>query len=248
MSTILTRLEQLEATVTYVTPPPPGQTSFRYVPGRLPVVVSAPHGAAHRRDGRDKSEDEYTAALARLVAERTGAHVLYAWARSDDDPNWNTDSPYKEALRRIAAEQDIRFVLDLHGMGDRHKFGVAVGTMCGASCGRNHEALIMTTLAEAGFTPATAPEASGFPVLRQDRYVLNHPRFTGGLTGHTVTRFAVEHLGIHAAQIELCAGLRIVSRRATHGMRRQYRGNPQGIIGTVAMLETLVARLAELSA
>lgn len=248
MNIVLTWLEQLEATITYITPPPPGEASFRYVAGRLPVVISAPHGAAHRREGRYKSEDEYTAALARLVAEHTGAHALYAWARSDDDPNWNAVSPYKEALRRIAAEHDIRFVLDLHGMGDRHKFGVAIGTMRGTSCDGHHEALIAVTLAEAGFTPATAQEASAFPALYRDRYVLNHHRFTGGLTGHTVTRFAAEHLGIHAAQIELCAGLRIVSRRATHRMPQDYRGNPQGITGTVAMLETLVARLAEMSA
>jgi N-formylglutamate amidohydrolase len=157
-SAVLDRLVALEADVTYREPPADGEPSFRHERGRLPVLLSAPHGAAHRRDGRYKEEDEFTAAFARLIAERTGAHVLYVFARLEDDPNWDRDSPYKTHLRRLVGEHGIHFVMDIHGMSNRHKFGIAVGTMCGASCPGRHEALIVAALSAAGFTEAKALE------------------------------------------------------------------------------------------
>jgi len=242
---LLERLAALEAGVTYRDPPPDGRPPFRHQPGRLPILLSAPHGAAHRRDGRYKAEDEYTAAFARLLAERTGAHALYACAQSDSDPNWDRDAPYKAALRQLVAAHDLRFILDLHGMSDRHRFGIAVGTMCGASCRGRHEALIVATLTAAGFAQAMAQEVREYPTLRWDRFVVNHGRFTGGLSSHTVTRFAAEELGVHAAQFELCASLRIVRRRAADKWPPAFRGDPAGIVQTMAAFETLIANLAE---
>ncbi len=242
---VLDRLVALEKGVTYRKPPDDGGFSFRYEPGRLPILLSAPHGAAHRRDGRYKEEDEYTAAIARLVAERSGAHALYAFAQSDSDPNWDRESPYKAALREVVASGSIRFVVDIHGMSNRHKFGVAVGTMCGASCRRRHEALVVESLAATGFLEVTASEAKEFPALQWDRFIINHGRFTGGMTSHTVTRYAAEELGVHAAQFELCASLRIVRRRGADKWPNDFRGDPAGIARAVSMFERLVAALAE---
>jgi hypothetical protein len=242
---ILIRLEQLEGEITYHAPPPPGIQPFRYVPGHVPILVSAPHGAAHHRDGRFKQEDEYSAAFARLVGERTGAHVLYAWAQSDGDPNWDRQSPYKNRLRHILIEHSIRFVLDIHGMSNRHQFGIAVGTMCGASCRQHHEALIAGALIASGFRPTTAQEARDFPALAWDCFVLNHRRFTGGMTSHTITRFAAEGLGIHAAQFELCADLRIVRRRNSGKRPGDFRGSPTGIVQAVSAFDQLVQTLTE---
>jgi len=241
---VLDRLVALEADVTYREPPGDGGPPFRYEPGTLPVLLSAPHGAAHRRDGRYKQEDEFTAALARLLAERSGAHALYAFARSESDPNHDRHSPYKTALAELVAAHHIRFVLDIHGMSNRHKFGIALGTMCGASCRRRHETLVVETLAATGFTETTAHEARDFPALRWDRFVVNHRRFTGGLTNHTVTRFAAEEIGVHAAQFELCGSLRIVRRRGTPAWPSDFRGDPAGIARVVATLERLTHALA----
>ena len=241
---ILDRLVALEADVTYRDPPGDGGLPFRHMPGTLPVLLSAPHGAAHRRDGRYKQEDEFTAALVRLVAERSGAHALYAFARSGSDPNHDPRSPYKTALAELVAAHDIRLVLDIHGMSNRHKFGVALGTMRGASCRPRHETLAVEALTAAGFTATTAAEARDFPALRWDRFVVNHRRFTGGLTSHTVTRFAAEEIGIHAMQFELCGSLRIVRRRGTPAWPDDFRGDPDGIARVVAVLERLARALA----
>ncbi|MEZ4518480.1 MAG: hypothetical protein R3C44_17230 [Chloroflexota bacterium] len=239
--TVIHLLDQLESDIRYNTPPDDGQEPFRYTPGTLPVLLSAPHGAAHWRKGRYKDEDEYTAAIVRLLGQRTGAHILYTWARSDSDPNWDRHSPYKETLRQIAGEQDIGFVLDLHGMSNRHKFGVAVGTMRGRSC-PEQMGLVIDTLQQQGFRPISAQEARAFSTLQWDRYVVDHKRFAGGLTNHTVTRFASEELRIASVQLELCSSLR-AARRLSRS--RSSAEGAAAIAHIIRTLELLVAALAE---
>lgn len=245
---IAAELDRLESEVRYSDPPDPGQPPYHYLPGRLPVLISAPHGASHRRQERYKDEDEYTAAFARLLAHRTGAHVLYAWARSDSDPNWDRHSPYKDQLRRVVETHPIGIVIDIHGMSNRHKFGIAVGTMCGRSCPEPVAGLITGTLQQHGYRPATPQEARDFTALQWDRYVVDHRRFTGGLTSHTVTRFASEELRIASVQFELCSSLRIVRRRSAGKQPPDFAGNPAVIAHTLATFERLVLGLAEMVA
>lgn len=239
---LLQRLVVLETAVTHKHPPTNGQSPFVHEPGQLPVLLSAPHGTAHRRNGRVKAEEGFTSALARLIAAETGAHALYTQFLSPDDPNYEPDAPYKTALRRIVRRHGIRFVLDIHGMSDRHGFGLALGTMNGRSCPR-HEPLIIQTLQAHGFRQSTKAEVRQFDRLRWDHFVLNHSRFTGGVINHTVTKFVVEALGVAAAQIELCSSLRVVQSVTTDG-RMVFVGDEAGVETAVNTIITLVHRLS----
>ncbi|MEJ2749664.1 MAG: hypothetical protein P8183_17425, partial [Anaerolineae bacterium] len=169
-------------------------------------------------------------------------HVLYTQFMTHHDPNYEPDTPYKTALRQIVRQHSIRFVLDIHGMSDRHKFGLALGTMNGRSCPQ-YEPLILQTLQTHGFHQSTKAEVRQFDRLRWDRFVLNHSRFTGGVINHTVTKFAVEELGVAAAQIELCSSLRVVQSVTTDG-RLVFVGDEQGVETAVHTLIALVHRLA----
>lgn len=239
MTDLLEQLEALEREIRYDHPPDDGRLPFVHLPGALPLLISAPHGAVHRRNGEYKAEDEYTAALARYVAAATGAHVLYAWALAEDDPNWEPRSPYKDALAAIVARYGLRFVLDLHGMSNRHRFGVAVGTIHGTSCPQA-QAPIAAALQSHGFVPTTAQLAREFTSLRWDHYVIDHGRFTGGVYNHTITRFVSQELGIEAAQFELCSSLRVVRRMSRAKEPPDFCGDPDGIRRAVALLSAVV--------
>lgn len=208
---IVHQLISLEAQIVYGKPAPQQSQTYAYQPGAHPILISAPHATAHRRDGRLKSEEAFTAAFARLLAQETGAHVLYTRYRSPDDPNWDRHSPYKSQLAQIIHQGQIHFVLDLHGMSNRHQFGIAIGTMNGRSCPRR-EGAIVRTLLQHQFKATTAGAARRFHAIQWDRFVLNHPLFTGGVANHTITRFVTESLHVSAVQIELCASLRKVDR------------------------------------
>jgi len=233
----------LETAVTPKQSPAKGQPAFIHEPGRWPILLSAPHGTAHRRNGRIKSEEGFTSALARLIAAETDSHVLYTHYLSHRDPNHDPEAPYKMALRQIVQRHDIRFVLDIHGMSDRHRFGLALGTMNGRSC-PHHEPLILQILQTRGFRQSTKTEVRQFERLRWDHFVLNHSRFTGGVINHTVTKFAVEELGVAAAQIELCSSLRAAQSVMIDG-QVVFTGDKQGVETAVQTLIILVHRLAD---
>ena len=202
------RIGQFEAVqVRHADDPPPGQAAFRYRPGTRPVLISAPHGAYHWRQDYWKRPDGYTAALAHVLAEDTGAHALYTVRRIRPDPNFEDDSEYKRTLARLLRQRHIRLVLDLHGASPEREFALALGTMDGQSC-PNYEAIIIQTFREQAFEPDHN--------YVMDRLAVNPPHFKGGALQHTVTRFVWEQCRVNAAQVELNAYLRVVRSDAVN--------------------------------
>lgn len=232
----LTRLVALEAEIAYKSAPAVGERYFRYVPGRLPILLSAPHGAAHVREGRLKDEEDYTSALARLVASLTGAHALYTRYLADPDPGYYCNTPYKRALRQIVSRHAIGFVIDLHGCAAYRDFGLALGTLHGKSC-PDQRPLILEILHRHGFRES-GPWLS---VVDVDR------TFTAnGRQGQeTITRFACQRLGIPAVQIEIHPHLRVVRRLSEASEREPYEGEPENVLRTVRLLIALVESLAK---
>ncbi|MCB8944826.1 MAG: N-formylglutamate amidohydrolase [Ardenticatenaceae bacterium] len=235
---MMAQLLALETAVSPIQPPPPNEPCFTHVPGSTPILLSAPHSASHWRNGRLKKEEGFTAAIVRYVAARTGAHAFYTHYQSARDPNWHKEAPYKQALKQILNQHPIHFVLDIHGMSNRHKIGLALGTINGRSCPPDHERHIVHTLVSSGFAPTTSAQARQLTELDWLRFVVNHPRFTGGVTSHTVTRFVSQDVGIPAAQLELCTLLRVVP-----AAYQDYEGLWGGVTTAVTTLITLVQTL-----
>jgi len=231
---LIDRLVELEADVHYQKLPSDDEPEFHYVPGQVPILLSAPHGAVHVRNERPKKEDEYTAGLARLVAQLTSAHVLYARRRSDTDPNSDPNAPYREHLREIVGAAGIRFVLDIHGASAQRDFGIALGTLSGESC-PVHQDTVVKVFEEHGFTA----NGSGL-----NRLALNPPGFAGGETQATITRYVSKDLRVPAAQVELNAYLRIPKRRADATLKEPFYGNIERIGRAIDALVAIVQALA----
>jgi len=231
---LLAHLVALETDVRYQEPPKEGEPRIGLLPGSLPILLSAPHAAVHTRRGELKEEEEFTAALACLVARRTGAHALYLRRRSPTDPNWDPDVPYKRRLSRIAARDELRFVFDIHGTAPDRPFGVALGTMEGRSCPEQRDGIVQR-LNACGFRRDAA-----FP----DRLDVDHTFTAQGLDDQeTVTAFVSQRLGVPAAQIELHPLLRVVERREDATLPRPFHGDPERIERTVGALVSLVEAL-----
>jgi hypothetical protein len=198
----LNRILELEADVRYRVAALPGEDCYTYSPGTVPVLLSAPHGAAHLRNGRMKEEDEFTTGFARLVAEISGAHVLYTRRKLEDDPNYDREVPYKHHLKEIVQKSSIGIVMDIHGASGSHPFGLALGTMSGRSC-PDHFTIILETLNRHGFS-----EHSLNPYKRLD--IDKVFKGGGGERQETITRYCFEHLSTPAVQFELTPPLRSV--------------------------------------
>ena len=240
---LLDTLYELEKVVNYRVAPPTGVKPFCIEGGFRPILLSAPHATQHTRANEPKMEEEFTAAFARYLSAKTGCHAIYTVYRQGEDPNWDTESSYKRAVADIVKRYGIRTVVDLHGMTNRHNIGVALGTMHGRSLDQRLTD-IRTPFLQNGFVETDVSELELLDNQDCFRLVVDHPKFTGGLKSNTVTRFAVEELGVQALQIELTSAIRIVHRGPHDGWPFEFRGLPEGIESATRSLLGLIDTLS----
>lgn len=114
------------------------KNGYYYEKGTIPVLISAPHTIVQpSRGGYDngygyKSADKLTGAMAKIIAEKTGAHVIYKTRYIEgEDENYVTSgtTAYRDKLSQIVKDNDIKFVVDLHGYDNKKKsHSVVLGT------------------------------------------------------------------------------------------------------------------------
>lgn len=235
----LFQLIELEDRIQYRTPAGPDESEFVYLPGRLPVLLSAPHGAAHQRQDRLKKEDEFTAALACWVAAQTGAQALYVHRQTSVDHSYHRDTLYKQFLAGLARQKKIHFVLDLHGASRRHPFGIALGTANGTSCTPGQRAVILAAFARHNFSP----QGERCNLLDIDQAFPGG----GGVRQETITAFSSRVLGVPAIQLEINAQMRIVTRPAHDAKSASSHSEPALILRLLDTLIDLTLSLADLS-
>lgn len=237
----LARLSVLEQSFRYRNSAPDREAWFTIMRGDVPVLISAPHACMHSREGVGKMEEEFTGALAFHLAEVCNCYAIVTRYKTSEDPNWQTNSLYKKAIKKLHAETELCFLIDLHGMTNKYHMGVAIGTINGKSCSA---ASVLPHFINAGFQLTAADCLTPNADTAWRRVVVDHSKFTGGVVNHTVNRFASAELGMSSVQIEISSQARVVKSAATDDWPCEYRGNPEAIIATVTALENLVASVA----
>lgn len=97
-----------------------------YLEGSVPVLVTSPHSTTHRRKGKLKRFEFYTAAIAEILHAKNSVHALYSNSLSELDPNYYDKCPFKEKMNDIL-RKNIRFVIDIHGTGKERKEDIYPG-------------------------------------------------------------------------------------------------------------------------
>jgi len=208
---------------------------FEVIEGDIPVLLSAPHGARHLRNGAWKGEDEYTASLAITLGELTGASVIFVKNKTREDSNCLPRTRYKDAIRELVDERGIRFLADIHGADIGRGYKVSVGIIDAEDMGRCSCPQCKPLIEEA---------------FRSFQYPLFHLDAFTAASPETVTSFARHICGIEAAQFEINARHRIVERkpdstRARHGDESGFRAEETDVFELVQCLEGMVARISE---
>jgi hypothetical protein len=208
---------------------------FGIIEGSIPILLSAPHGARHLRDGRWKGEDEYTSSLAIKLGALTGASVIFVKNKTEEDSNYLANTRYKDAIGELVARRGIGFLADIHGADISRDYKMSVGIiddedMEECSCPR--------------FKPVIeeAIRAFQYPLFNLDDFTAGSPE--------TVTSFARHVCGIEAAQFEINARYRIVERkpdstRAMHGDEPNFKAEEADVLALVQCLKEMVLRIKE---
>lgn len=107
-----------------------GEPNYKVIPGRIPILLSAPHTVRQLRNGKMKERDGMTGGIAEYLCERFGLWgVIRTW-NAADDPNYNTDlrsEDYRRQVVELVREQGINWMFDLHGCLNKYGFDIDVG-------------------------------------------------------------------------------------------------------------------------
>ncbi|GEM_PF-2345542 len=112
---------------------------YRYIPGTLPVILTAPHASPPQSDIN-------TGKLALVIAKRTSAYALISnLPRFIADPNrvlgrvW----PFRRILEQLIAKRKIKLIIDLHTSSSTREHLVEIGTWYGFSIPKKYLDMLM---------------------------------------------------------------------------------------------------------
>ena len=216
---------------------------FNIIPGNIPILISAPHGARPYRNGkpRDVGEDEYTASIFVFLGKLTGAHVIYVKNATKKDPNFYPGTKYKKAIKEIIDKNEIKFIADIHGASNENDFLVDVGIIDDTnldycSC-PNFKDII---------------EESFYEIIALQNGKLFNIRFAGAGNPdrgiETITRFAKDTCKIDAAQFEIRADYRILKRKpdatmALNTEEKEFQHDKEKVSKMIILLKEMIIKI-----
>jgi len=95
------------------------------------ILISAPHAVSQVRLGRNKVSEIGSLKTALWLGKKTGVSCLIKTKNNYDDANWDEKSEYKDCLFSEIENNDIRYILDFHGLGSHRLCDVNLGTNMG---------------------------------------------------------------------------------------------------------------------
>ena len=105
-------------------------STFQILKNKSEIMISAPHSVKHLRNGEILPQDLLTWWLALYLWKRKNLPVIYSTSYKVWDPNFdeNDNSEYKQALAKYIKENNIKFLIDLHGCWSYRDFSIELGT------------------------------------------------------------------------------------------------------------------------
>ena len=189
-----------------------------YARGDIPIIVTAPHSSVHKRMGKLKRQEFYTAAISMMMYSLTGCHSLYTNRLMESDPNYYDESPFKTRLSEIVKNNDIKCLIDLHGTGPERESHIYPGVGVNKEFLAGNDNYLEELDKASTLNEITIGGLDVFPAAKQ----------------MTVTKFAAKKLGIPAIQLEINRQL------------REPNNNPEQFIKLIRLLKVYIDNLSYL--
>ena len=103
---------------------------YAVVSGNNNIIISAPHGVHQTRDGKHKVAEIGSLATALYLQNKTQSFLI-AKTQNNGDANYDKKSAYKQQLWDMAKKNQIKYVLDFHGLAAWREMDVNLGTNFG---------------------------------------------------------------------------------------------------------------------
>ena len=101
------------------------------IQGNNKVIISVPHGVDQVRLGRHKVREIGSIATSLFLQEQTNCYLIAKTKNNYDDANFDEKSLYKQDLLRCVEKNNIKYVVDIHGLAEKRGIDVNFGTNLG---------------------------------------------------------------------------------------------------------------------
>lgn len=118
------------------------------------ILLSAPHGVSQVRLGKPKVAELGSIATALYLQSSTGASLIAKTRNNNDDANFDMDSPYKDSIREMVANREIKYIVDIHGLASSRECDINLGTHLGKNIAKDPKLfeLLVNELENSGFS------------------------------------------------------------------------------------------------
>ncbi len=89
--------------------------NFDIYKGTSKVMLSAPHAHYHLRENHHKAREYHTDSLLKILHLLTNCHIIFTTS-DGEDYNHTKKNIYKEELKKYIKKNDIKFLIDIHGL------------------------------------------------------------------------------------------------------------------------------------
>lgn len=165
---------------------PKQEEPFLYYPGKLPVLVSAPHAVRYYRQKKIKMSDQFTGSIVYLLNKLTGCHAIAATKLYGGDPNIDNPCIYKDKIAEICSRERIKCILDIHGAARELELDVDFGTNSGKTLLDKARMLKMLEQNLQSF---------GLSKISHDHFAATEP--------NSIANYVAREMGIPAVQVEI---------------------------------------------
>ncbi len=105
--------------------------------GQNNVLLSAPHGVSQVRLGKHKYQEKGSLATALYLQKVTNSFLIAKTKNNNDDANFDENCEYKNAIKKLIVKNNIKFIIDFHGLSSKRKMDINLGTHIGKNVENN---------------------------------------------------------------------------------------------------------------
>ena len=101
------------------------------------ILISAPHGVSQVRLGKHKVAEIGSLSTALYIKENTNCSLIAKTKNNNDDANFDEDSLYKNSIKFLIKNNNIKYIIDIHGLGANRDCDINLGTHLGNNIQRD---------------------------------------------------------------------------------------------------------------
>lgn len=101
--------------------------NIKVIEGKRKIILSAPHSVLHMRENNIRPRETRTGTIVQELAKRCKTYAIYKTKNEYNDANWDSKCKYKEKLKKIVEKENIKALIDVHGMAAYRKQDICIG-------------------------------------------------------------------------------------------------------------------------